>query len=214
MFDFHTHILFDCDHGVQNEKQYTKMIKKYAKQGFDAVVLTPHLHHPGAGCKSENIEKNFARAKEIADQFGVEVYLGCELYFDGTNSDLSCYAIDDHFLLVEFPVEQQPLMLESRLRELQKKGYVIVIAHVERYPWLSPKSLLLSDLRNMGCLFQVNMESVRNRSAKPYLKARMVDLIASDNHGDFRAPKRLRKVLEKNQDILFAMDGFYLGENK
>lgn len=211
MIDFHTHILFDVDHGVQDKKTYTRMIKKYAKQGFDTVVLTPHLYHPSAGCKSENIKTNFEEAKEIAKQYNVNVYLGCELYFDGLeSSDMDVYAIDDHFLLVEFPVDMKPINMEARLLELQKRGYVIIIAHVERYAWIKPKSQILASLRNMGCMIQVNMGSVKTRIVKQYLKSRMVDIIASDNHGDLRAPKKLRKVLMKNPDILEAMDEFYL----
>lgn len=210
MVDFHTHILYDVDHGVQTKKQYTRMIAKYAKQGFDTVVLTPHLHHPCAGCKSENIQKNFEEAKLIAQEHNVKVFLGCELYFDGSNTELDVLPIAGRFLLLEFPVDMKPVMLEEKLSRLQERGYVLIIAHVERYNWLKPNSQLFRQLRNMGCLIQVNMESVRNRKAKKYLKTNMVDIIASDNHGDLRAPRKLRKELMKNSNILERMDDFYL----
>lgn len=212
MIDFHTHILFDCDHGVADKKTYTKLIKKYAKQGFDTIVLTPHLCHPNAGCKSENIEKNFEEAKNIASEYGIDVYLGCELYFDGTRSDMDVYAIGGRYVLCEFPTDMKPIKLVEKLTELQSRGYTIIIAHVERYSWMKPNSQLLQTLRNMGCIIQVNMESVRKRKAKPYFKARMVDIIASDNHGDMKAPKKLRKVLEKHPEIMIEMDDFYFGE--
>lgn len=212
MIDFHTHILFDCDHGVQTKKAYTKMLKRYVKEGFDTVVLTPHLHHPHAGCKSENIQKNFEEAKAIAEELGINVYLGCELYFDGSSTDFDVLPINGRYLLVEFPVDLKPVNFEAKLKKLQDRGFVLIIAHIERYSWIKPNSKLFNDLRDMGCFISVNMESVRNRKAKPYLKTRMVDLIASDNHGDFRAPKKLRKVLFKNPEILMEMDRFYLEE--
>lgn len=212
MIDLHTHILFDCDHGVQDKKTYTKIMEQYAKNGFDTVVLTPHLHHPNAGCKSENIEKNFEEAREIAHQLGVEVYLGCELYFDGTKSDMDVYAIGNQYVLAEFPTDVKPIRLLENLQGLQARGYTIIVAHVERYPWMRPDSQLFRSLRDMGCLIQVNMESVRNKKARPYLKTRMVDIIASDNHGDKKAPKKLRKVLEKYPEIRIGMDSFYFGE--
>lgn len=210
MLDFHSHVLFDVDHGVKDKQTYTKMVKEYVKQGFDTLVLTPHLCHPSAGCKSQNIEKNFAEAKKIAEQEGLKVILGCELYVDGTREQLDVLPIADEYVLMEFPPSSKPVKFEELLTKISNCGYRIVIAHVERYTWLNVKSKTFEFMRNMGCLFQVNMESVRHRKATPYLKANAVDIIASDNHGDFKAPKRLKKVLNKYPEIFARMQDLYL----
>ena len=55
-------------------------------------------------------------------------------------------------------------------------GLVPIIAHVERYRWLSPQAPLLQE-RKAWLPLQCNVEAVENGDAGPYVEADMVDLL-------------------------------------
>ena len=202
--DFHTHVLFGIDHGVKEEGTYERLISEYGKAGFSVVALTPHIYHPDVHTNTGSIRGNFAKAEEIASRYGVKVVLGSELYID-SQLDVRSLPVAGRFALCEFPPDRKPAGLEAKLGRLASSGLVPVIAHVERYRWLSPEGLRI--FADCGALVQVNVAHVEDNTARKYLDSGLVDLIASDNHGDASLPMRLRNALDDNYDVLCRMQG-------
>ena len=200
LYDLHTHILFDVDHGVQTIKDSIEQLKEYKKQGFDFVALTPHIYNPEVTTKVQNIRKNFDILKVEAEKIGIDIFLGSELYLEA-QTEIKTIPICGKFALVEFSPYSKPLNMEGKLNELFMKNLQPIIAHVERYNWLKPKSSEMDLLLSLGCLVSVNVSGIENHTADSYIKKGLVDLISSDNHGDIKLPCKLRKMLEKYQDI-------------
>lgn len=204
LFDLHTHILFDVDHGVQNIEDSIKQLQEYKKQGFDFIVLTPHIYHPEVICKVQNIRENFERLKQEADKIGISIFLGSELYLEA-QTEIKSIPICGKYALVEFSPYTKPLDLEGKLNQLILQNLQPIIAHVERYNWLKPDSSEIELLNHLDCLLSVNISGIENHRADPYLQAGLIQLIASDNHGDTRLPRKLKKALEKYNTITVKM---------
>ena len=108
LFDLHSHLLFDVDHGVQDRNLYRALLLDYRKNGITTLVLTPHLFHPTVKTKVENIRENFRLASEDAARVGIRTILGAELYL-GSQIDVKTIPIAGRFALVELPVSGKPV---------------------------------------------------------------------------------------------------------
>ena len=209
LFDLHSHLLFDVDHGVQDRNLYRALLLEYRKSGIMTLVLTPHLFHPTVKTKVENIRENFRLASEDAARVGIRTILGAELYL-GSQVDVKTIPIAGRFALVEFPVSGKPIGLDRKLQQLLNQGLEPVIAHVERYPWLKPESETFRMFKDMGAWIQVNVSGIENKTAMPYLQRDLVDIIADDNHGDRTLPGRLRACLDAHPEICARMESMGL----
>ena len=209
LFDLHSHLLFDVDHGVQDRNLYRALLLEYRKYGIRTLVLTPHVFHPTVKTKVENIRENFRLASEDASRVGIKTILGAELYL-GSQIDVKTIPIAGRYALVEFPVSAKPIGLDRKLQQLLDQGLEPIIAHVERYPWLRPQGETFQMLKDMGAWIQVNVSGIENKSAMPYIQRDLVDIIADDNHGDRSLPGKLRACLDAFPQICARMESLNL----
>jgi len=61
-------------------------------------------------------------------------------------------------------------------------------------------------LLKLGCLLQTNVEAVENGDSHPYLKRNLIDLIATDNHGDENLPLRMVQCLNAWPQVYGKME--------
>ncbi len=213
MIDIHTHLLPDVDDGVKTKEESIALLKEYKKAGFTAIVCTPHLHDPFVETKIFNIRDAFAWFEQEAASFGITAYLGSELYIRTIPGKYIPFL--GRFQLIETNVDVEPLFLLDRIFDLQMDGLTVILAHIERYSWFSPDSNIANRMREMGVLFQVNVEMLNDRSVQSYLDKDWVDFIASDHHGsrrgavDFKLWKKYGHIMERSREILglSAADG-------
>ncbi len=184
MIDIHSHLLPGIDDGVQTEEEAKKILSLYKSAGITHIVCTPHLANPYVKTNILNIRDSYTWFKTVAGSYCIEVILGSELYIGSGKSKFIPFL--NKFLLVETSMRVEPLFLLDRIFELQLEGFVIILAYVERFSWLSVSSPTALRLREMGVYFQVNIQGVENGAAEQYLKENWVDFIATDNHGTSR----------------------------
>lgn len=180
------------------------MFKLYSDSGFSTIALTPHIYHPTVLCKVQNIRSNFAEAEEIAKKYNLQVILGSELYLEG-QTDILTIPIANKYALFELPIMSKPMALELKIKKVIDLGLIPIVAHIERYGWMDCNSPELDLFYNLGCLIQVNVCGIENKTALPYIKKGVVDIIASDNHGEITLPSRLKRCLDSYPEILQRM---------
>ena len=85
-----------------------------------------------------------------------------------------------------FPVDQVKILSEL----ITKHKITPVLAHIERYPALLKNKKLLADLKEMGCIMQINTESLRKLFAKnkiiKLINEGIVTVLGSDTHSTMR----------------------------
>ncbi len=207
--DFHCHLLPQIDDGYVSVELFSRMLSLYKESGISSIAFTPHIYNPYVTTNIESLRKTYMWASKIALDLGMVTYLGSEL-FVGTQPELKSIPIADKYCLVEFGLSLPPANLIPRLEKLQGGGTTIILAHVERYRWLSPSSSMLERLRSLGALVQVNVEAVEDGSALPYLESGLVDLVATDNHGDETLPSRMLAVLNEWPVVYKKMEDMIL----
>lgn len=188
MIDIHSHVIPFVDDGSKSMESSLSMIKTAEKCGVTDIICTPHYRRSMFETPKDKILENFERLK-AANETSVKLHIGQEIAYDPKifdklkNGEILTYCGTDHILL-EFSytdfVDISGIVFESKLH-----GYKPVIAHIERYEYLSLEDV--EELHNGGALIQVNADSLffgsRYRGvALKYLKNDLVDFIANDVH--------------------------------
>ncbi len=185
--DFHTHILPNIDDGVLDFEQVEKMLEVYSQAGFSKIVCTPHIYNPYVRTNIADIKDTFNKVNDIASNFNIECIIGSEYYYFN-QSRIVGIPIASKYQLVELPTTLPPNGYIDKFNALIKTGLRIILAHVERYPYLKAGSPDLNKLRDMGVYIQVNASSLANNKAIEYVEGEIADIIATDNHGNFKLP--------------------------
>ncbi|MDN5334373.1 MAG: protein-tyrosine phosphatase [Sphaerochaeta sp.] len=206
--DMHSHLLPEIDDGYLSREQFIRMLNLYQLSGVTAIAFTPHIFNPYVTTNISELRETYQWARGEAEALGLQTYLGSEL-FVGDQETLKTIPINGKFALVEFGLSLPPPKVLERLQQLVQMHYRPLIAHVERYLWLSPKSTMLQRLRSLGCLLQTNVEAVENNLSLPYLELGLIDVIATDNHGDETLPARLMDALEKWPSVGRSMQNLW-----
>ena len=194
MIDIHSHLLYGVDDGAQTIIDSEKMLKQAAAQEITGMILTPHYRKGVFKYPKEIIQERYAELKDIAKDFGITLYLGCEYYADSriTENIASgrCLTMGgSEYLLVEFDYKADYHFIRSVLENCILSGIYPIIAHAERYETFIKDIKLLADFRQMGCLIQLNADSILGldgravkRLCKKILKNELADIVASDCH--------------------------------
>jgi protein-tyrosine phosphatase len=207
--DIHTHTLPGVDDGSQSLKESLEILKGLEELGFDTVFCTPHQKQFLINPPMDSVKFVFKALKEEIE-FPLKIHLGVEnfsdqQFFDRLNRKKVPTLGKSSYVLFEFsPLNPVP-NIEEIIFQLNLEGYSPIIAHVERYEWLSIEKI--KKLKN-SVQFQVNLSSFikeinserkRKRSIK-LLDSGLIDYLATDIHTLALLPyiKRSLKWIRKN----------------
>lgn len=192
MIDVHSHLLPGVDDGSRSFETSVAVLATFAEQGVECVVLTPHLNVSRAD--EAPYELHLAILDELRTKAAAvpELKLGWEIMLDEPGRDLRPSRLSlggSHAVLVEFPLSGVPAQGGEELYRIRCSGVVPVLAHPERYWGCSVAKV--EHWKKAGAVIQMDTAGLlgKGRIAKvsrELLENGLVDLFASDNHGDRR----------------------------
>jgi protein-tyrosine phosphatase len=196
MIDVHSHLLPGVDDGSPSIAVSVPVLQRFASEGVECLVLTPHL--VASRAQSAPYERHAALLLELhaaaAAQGAVpELRLGWEIMLDEPNADLRAPHLGlggSRAILVEFPRTSVPARASAELFRLRTGGRVPVLAHPERYWGCTVEKV--AEWRSAGAVIQMDTAGLIGTSriasiSRALLEAGLVDLFSSDNHGDSRS---------------------------
>lgn len=189
--DWHSHILPGVDDGVQTMDEALEILALYEVLGVKSVWLTPHV--------MEDIPNTTTHLKgrfeelQAAYKGAVQLHLAVEYMLDNLfwerldNNDLLPLGKKGDRLLVETSYYNPPANLHGLLDRIKAKGYYPVLAHPERYIYMSGDDCM--KLKKTGILFQANLPSFvgvygrgANAKARQMLRNGHYDFVGTDIH--------------------------------
>ena len=205
MYDLHCHILYGVDDGADTIFESLEMAEIARDGGTRGIVVTPHSYSSPTELNfwDDDMKNRFSNLQKEIYQRGLDIKLfsGQEIYGRGEFVEhlLSGELItinSSRYPLIEFPFEVRSKYVLEKMEQLISEGFIPVIAHPERYTFVSENLESLEKLKKMGCLVQVNMGSFKGvfgHTAKAVsekiLGKRLADVVASDAHSPFvRSP--------------------------
>jgi len=168
------------------------VLERFRDDGVTLLVCTPHLQASQA--EHAPVERHRAILAELRAQVASPTLaLGWEIMLDQPGVDLSHPDLtlgDSRALLVEFSIGGIPRGAVSELRRIARAGRTPILAHPERYFGCTVE--LVREFRKIGVVIQTDVTVLLGRGApselaRDLLAAGLIDILASDNHGDRRS---------------------------
>ncbi len=199
MIDLHTHLLPGVDDGSPSVEVSLGVLQRFAADGVDVVVCTPHLRASQAVKISDSTYASVFDTLIAAAPPRPVLKRGWEIMLDVPGVDLSARTLTlagSNAMLVEFPRTGVPLRAIDELRRVRNEGRVPVLAHPERY-WGCTLSQIRS-WREGGTVMQIDAVALlaggrMGEMALALIEEGLADCLASDNHGDTRSLAMVRE---------------------
>ena len=135
--------------------------------GYKKIVTTPHILWEIYPNTAEIITVGAGEVKNAVSEAGIDIEIAAaaEYFIDEHFQELlknkvPLLPISENKVLVEFSMLTAPLDLQEVLFEMQLQNYQPVIAHPERYVYLTRKKEFFDELKNAGCYLQLNLLSL------------------------------------------------------
>lgn len=189
--DWHSHILPGVDDGVQTMEEALQILIEYERLGVKEVWLTPHIMEDIPNT-TQHLRERFTELK-TAYKGNVALNLASENMLDNlfeerfNKNDLLPIGKEGKQLLVETSYFNPPMGLQNILLRIKAKGYFPILAHPERYLYMSESDY--QQLKSMNILFQLNQFSLLGLYGKEVKKKalmlqnlRMYDYVGTDLH--------------------------------
>ncbi|HVF80952.1 MAG TPA: CpsB/CapC family capsule biosynthesis tyrosine phosphatase [Flavisolibacter sp.] len=165
--DMHSHLIPGIDDGVPDIATSLQMIRGLQGLGYKKLITTPHVLWDVYPNTTEQITEGLTLLKNAVANEGLEIeitaaaeYFIDEHFEDSLKNKIPLLPLSGNKVLVEFSMITAPMDLQQLLFEMQIQGYQPVIAHPERYIYLAARKSFFDDLKNAGCLFQLNLLSL------------------------------------------------------
>jgi protein-tyrosine phosphatase len=194
--DMHSHLIPGVDDGSPDLETSINLIKDLSELGYKKLITTPHIMWDMYKNTPEIIRPRHEMLKNALHTNGIPVelevaaeYLIDDHFEKSLDGDEELLCFSGNLILVEFSFVQEPVELKSVLFKLQIKGLQPVIAHPERYLYFGANREWYSEIKALGCLFQLNILSLSGfygkapvELAQYLIKQQYYNLIGTDLH--------------------------------
>lgn len=208
--DIHSHVLPCMDDGAVDMEMAVEMLRMAQAEGISDIIVTPHYTSGRFRADSRQLKEQLNKLRERSLEAGltVNLYPGTEVYYRGGlegkfESGELCTMNGTEYVLVEFSPMESYMHIRAAMDDLFCMGLHPILAHVERYQCLCKRPEYLRELKNMGCDFQVNAESIIGeagfmikRRVHRFLKDGLVDYIGTDAHNTTDRKPGIKKCAE------------------
>jgi protein-tyrosine phosphatase len=210
LIDLHCHLLPGVDDGPRDAGESVALARALVEAGVTTAACTSHVRPDkgwmntlgGAAARQEQLEALLAEAG-----VPLRVVQGAEHYVDaavfGTLERLPHLAVPygaSRWILVETPYLGEPPGLLELLHGVRRKGFRVLLAHAERFGYLSDTRERVRRFVDAGHLVQVNLGALsgaynraQQKNAERLLKDGVVAVLAGDCH---RAEDVAKNIVE------------------
>lgn len=217
--DMHCHLVPQVDDGSKCFEESVECLKTLKAVGFNKVYITPHFQHPRFDNDEEDICRRYQEMKLRAVEAAVDIEMAgvageyrIDSGFKNRLENPRFLQVAGKYVLVEFSLHQQMMGCDEMIFDLQMKGYDIILAHPERYPYLNVLGSRMEQLKNQGVFFQINALSLGGfygeepkRRAYQMLERGWVEFMGTDTHNtmyaqalvDLSNDRKVEKILNK-----------------
>lgn len=207
MTDLHCHILPGMDDGAKDVATSLALLRREKQDGVENIAFTSHFNSERTTVDAY-LEKR-ARAFDAlcagleAEPMGLQFKLGAEVFFSPKLCDLEVEKLcigDTAYMLLEFPTTHKPHFIQQTLQELQSRGILPLIAHIERYPYVLDDPQLLYQWVASGAYAQINAGALLDASLRKklfkFISWGLVHVVSTDTHSLDKRPPKMREALD------------------
>ncbi len=194
--DMHSHLLPGIDDGAKDLENSLELIRGLKALGYKKLITTPHIlwdmYRNTPSIIAEKLE--IVRKAVEKEDIDIEIEAAAEYFLDEHVQELlnkkePLLKLSGNMVLTEFSMAYASMNVKDILFDMQMQGYQPVIAHPERYLYLQRNKDFFVELKDIGCLFQLNVLSLSGGYgrgvtdlANYLLKNGFYDMVGTDLH--------------------------------
>ena len=179
MIDLHCHLAYGVDDGPKEAADSLALARALVDAGVTEVACTPHIRADKGWLNTAETQEGIHLAlDEVLDAAKIPLKrrTGAEHYLDETlmREDFADAAVpfgQSKYLLVELPYRGEPPDLFGLLFRIRRAGFRLLLAHLERFPYVCDKPDRVRQLMEAGYLIQVNLGSLAGAHGRDHKKA-------------------------------------------
>lgn len=192
--DMHSHILPGIDDGAPDLFTSIALIKAMKAMGYRSLIATPHVMTDLYPNTRDIILAKRDEVRIAVEKAGIEIHIDAAAEYLVDDSFEALYkkepllTLPGGYVLVEMSFHFAHPNFHKIIFDLQMKGYKPILAHPERYRYFHHTEDL-DEIKNYGCLLQLNLLSINGYYGKPMrdqaqrlLGKGMVDFMGTDLH--------------------------------
>ncbi|WP_206366938.1 tyrosine-protein phosphatase [Sphingobacterium sp. SGL-16] len=193
--DMHNHLLPGIDDGSPSVDESLDLIKGLNGLGFQNFICTPHIMdgvHPN---NKSTINEAYKSLSEALSQKGSKskIFAAAEHMIDDgivplIAKDNLC-VMPGGYVLIEMSYLAESKALFQTILDIHNLGYKPILAHPERYNYYHYNFDMYKQIKDAGCLLQLNLLSISRYygtevkvAALTMLKSGMYDFVGTDLH--------------------------------
>lgn len=195
--DMHNHILPGIDDGSQSVEQSIELLKGLTRMGFEKFICTPHImdgmYPNNRQIIQQSREKLLSGLKETGE--APIIFAAAEHMIDDNLDRLvqknELCVMPGGYVLIEMSYLQESKALFQIIFDIQNLGYQPILAHPERYNYYHYNFNVYKQIKDAGCLLQLNLLSISRyygvevkSAALTMIKSGMYDFVGTDMHHD------------------------------
>ena len=211
--DIHSHILPGIDDGAQNIKESLEIIEKLKTIGFKKIICTPHIYPNLYENDKNSIKESYDLLKLNHSNKNIQIEYGSEYFIDNYLIELAekkeLITIKNKYVLLETSFTAMPMNINEIIFKICSNGYTPILAHPERYLYMFNNFKILTHLKKIGCLFQLNLMSTIGyygvdviKASDKLLNENLIDFVGSDIHNINHIDKFDDRIKIKNEKKL------------
>lgn len=213
--DIHSHLLPGIDDGATSLVDTTTLIEGMQQIGITKFITTPHVMGEVWRNSRTQIEEKCddtilqLTIPTIKDRFKAAAEYMIDEEFRALFKSESILTLKDNYVLVEMSYLNPPIQLHLILNELQTAGYQPILAHPERYNFYHNYFKEYKRLKEIGCLFQLNILSTVgyyglgvSKTSELLIENGLIDFVGTDVHHQKHLDCLKKRVIIKKHDYL------------
>ena len=218
--DMHSHLLPGIDDGSPDTETSLQLINGLQELGYRKFITTPHILWDMYKNDATTIDAAYQELQQAAQQensAAIPIKAAAEYFLDEhfdelLENNVPLLTLHKNLVLVEFSFVTTPLNFKDKLFNMQMRGYQPVLAHPERYLYFMSDRKWYDELKEAGCLFQLNILSLAGYYGKASLQLaqyligkRYINLLGTDCH-HFRHLNTLRNAHNIMEPVSSLLD--------
>lgn len=196
--DFHAHWLPGVDDGCQNLEDSILILSEYKRRGYKKVYASPHIMGEKYTNTKSDLEYRFLEFKNLDSVKAIDIELGllAEYLLDEKFEDKlktnDFLTIGNNYILVETSMNYEFPFVREYIFELLKLGYKPIMAHPERYRYITNEKNFIDqyeEMQSWGIEFQLNLFSLvglfgdlAQKVAEKLIDNELYSYVSSDIH--------------------------------
>jgi len=193
--DLHSHLIPGIDDGAQNMEESIILIRRMMDFGFKKLITTPHIMADYYRNTPDSIINGLKvlRQELVTRNIDIEIHAAAEYYLDETFENKlnrgDILTLGGRYVLFELSYINYPQNLFEIIDKIKERGFIPMLAHPERYPYLAGSIENYERIKDSGCYLQLNALSLTGYYGKSTQKVAeelvdncLIDFLGSDLH--------------------------------